>query len=82
MKYLLPLILLTGCATSPQVVTQRVEVPIATACKTETPIVPDYCFSKLTKDMDIFDKTKCLLSDRKLSQGYETELSVALESCK
>ena len=85
MKHLLPIILLTGCATTPpamQLVTQRVEVPISVPCATATPLAPDYCFKKLTTADDIFNKTKCLLSDRQLSIGYETELTAALQSCK
>jgi hypothetical protein len=82
----LPLILvLSGCAlTEPviKVVTQKVEVPVPVACKEEIPAVPEYCFTKLGQDSDIYDKTKCLLSDRERSLGYETELLAKLKACK
>lgn len=79
------LVALSGCATTDpvlKVVTQRVEVPVPVACKEEAPALPDYCFSKLTEGSDIYDKTKCLLSDRDRSLGYETELLAKLNACK
>lgn len=79
------LLTLSGCATTDpvlKVVTQRVEVPVPVACKEEAPALPDYCFSKLTESSDIYDKTKCLLSDRERSLGYETELLSKFNACK
>ena len=76
---------LTGCATQQppiKVITQQVEVPISVPCKEVAPVVPDYCFNKLSVTSDIFDKTKCLLSDRDLSIGYQTELLAKFNSCK
>ncbi len=82
---IISILLLAGCSTtSPtvKIVTQRVEVPVAVPCKETAPIVPDYCFSKLSDTLDIFDKTKCLLSDRELSLGYEIELLAKFKACK
>ncbi len=79
------LLALTGCATTEpviKVVTQRVEVPVPVACKEEAPILPDYCFIKLTPESSIFDKTVCLLSDRDRSLGYEIELLAKFNACK
>lgn len=85
-KLLLGIVLtLAGCATPTpvvKVVTQQVDVPVAVACKETAPIVPNYCFSKLQETFDIYDKTKCLLSDRLLSIGYEIELLAKLNACK
>ena len=85
-KLLLGIVLtLAGCATPPpivKVVTQQVEIPVAVACKEPAPTVPDYCFSKLQDTTDIYDKTKCLLSDRDLSLGYEIELLAKFTACK
>lgn len=79
-------IISVGCATPPppviQTVIQRVEVPIPIPCKAETPAKPDFNFDKLKEEDSIFDKVKSLLADRKLSEGYQRELSAALESCK
>lgn len=78
-------LMLAGCATTEptiKIVTQRVEVPVAVPCKEVALAVPDYCFDKLTVDNDIFDKTKCLLSDRENSKGYETELLAKFNACK
>ena len=85
MKYLLTLpLLLVACASQPtiKVETQKVEVPIAIACKTPTPPAPNYCFSSLKQQDDIFVKARCLLSDRLQSLGYEAQLSTVLESCQ
>lgn len=76
---------LAGCATTEptiKVVTQRVEVPVSVPCKEVAPATPDYCFGKLKETDDIYDKTKCLLSDQDLSIGYETELLVKFNACK
>lgn len=82
---LLPVLVLSGCAlTEPviRVVTQKVEVPVPVACKEEIPAVPEYCFANLLDETDIYDKTKCLLSDRNKSMGYEIELLAKLKACK
>ena len=82
---LIVLLALTGCATTDpviKVVTQQVEVPVPVACKEEAPVLPTYCFSNLTEGSDIYDKTKCLLSDRDRSIGYETELLSKFNACK
>lgn len=77
-------VLLSACATTEPAVEvriQRVEVPIAVPCKAAIPAVPEFGFGKVSPDADIFEKTKSLLSDRKLHLGYETELLAALNSC-
>ena len=83
---LMPLIafVLVGCASDPviQTIIQKVEVPIAVPSKVDTPVMPIFSFEKLSQDQDIFEKTKALLSDRKLHLGYEAELLSALNSCK
>lgn len=84
-KFLIITMFLTGCASTDPVVTvvtQEVKVPIAVPCKEELPIKPDYCFPKLLETADILEKTKCLLSDRLKSIGYEIELVAKLKACK
>lgn len=76
---------LVACGTTQpvvKIVTQQVEVPIAVACKTETPVEPVFNFASITETNDIYDKTRALLADRALHLGYETELLAALKSCK
>jgi hypothetical protein len=83
--FLVLTLVLAGCASQDpiiRIVTQRVEVPVPVPCKEIAPTPPDYCFSKLTPDSDIYDKTKCLLSDRANSKGYEIELLAKLNACK
>jgi hypothetical protein len=78
--------LISGCATLDKgpvrVEIQTVNVPIAIACKADTPAVPDYSFGQLKQSNTIFEKVRSLLADRVLSLGYETELVAALQSCK
>lgn len=80
------ILFLSGCATTHEpginTVIQKVEVPIAVPCKAEIPESPEFNFDNLDKDQDIFDKTKAVLADRKLHQGYEKELLEALKACK
>ena len=76
--------ILSGCATTEPVINtiiQKEEIPVAVACKVDIPIKPILNFDKVTADQDIFDKTKALLADRKLSQGYEGLLLAALITC-
>lgn len=74
----------TACATTDpviQTVIQKVEVPVYIPCKADIPQVPDFNFDDLNVDQNIYDKVRALLADRKLHQGYETELLAALKSC-
>jgi len=82
---LISALLLTGCATTEpviKIVTQRVEVPVPVACKEDIPVVPEFCFNKLSDESDIYTLVQCLLSDRKLNQGYDLVLTAKLKSCK
>jgi len=75
---------LSACATDGPVintVVQKVEVPVAVPCKATVPAAPNLTFDKLSPEQTIFEKTKALLSDRKLQLGYEAELLAALNSC-
>lgn len=79
------LVLLSGCGTTEPVIkveTQIVKVPVPVACKEEKPPVPEYCFPKLTSNQTIYEKTRCLLSDKQLREAYEIKLSAALQACK
>lgn len=70
------LLTLSGCAVVPK----TVEVPVAVACKVETPNEPTYRF--IPPYSDIFLAVRDLLGDREVSAGYEAQLKAALESCK
>jgi hypothetical protein len=75
---------IAGCASVPAEPTQiqRSEVPIAIACKTETPTQPTYNIPHLKQSDNIFVKTKAILADIELHTAYEIELLAALTSCK
>ncbi len=82
---LLSLFVLSGCATTDPVIkveTQVVEVPVPVACKEEKPPEPEYCFPKLTASQPIYEKTRCMLSDRQLREAYQIKLAAALQACK
>ena len=77
--------MLAACASTPvapKTVIQTIEIPVAMPCAQEVPQIPLFCFPALTDQDDIFVKVRCLLSDRKLSLGYETELLAKLKACK
>jgi len=77
--------LLFGCATTEptiKVVTQKVEIPVATACKTVTPTAPSFSFNSLSEENTIYEKSQIALSDLELHRSYEIELLAALKSCK
>lgn len=76
---------LSGCAFDQPIiktVTQTVEIPVAVPCKADIPPPPALAFKTLKPEDSLYDKTRAILSDQKLHQGYETELLAALKSCK
>lgn len=82
---LVSLLVLSGCGTTDPVIkveTQKVEIPVPVACKEEKPPEPEYCFPKLTANQPIYEKTRCLLSDRQLREAYQVKLAAALQACK
>lgn len=68
---------LAACGTVPHKLS-TILVPCQTA-KIEKPSFP---FDVLLADEDIFTKVKSLLADRKVRQGYETQLEAANEACR
>jgi len=81
---LLSVMVLAACGTTKPIIApevQKVEVPIAVACKEKEPEKPTFGFNDLTPESDIYQKSQILLSDRKLHLAYETELLAALKSC-
>lgn len=84
MKYILILLLLSGCASQSvkPIQVQRIEIPIAMPCITPTPQQPAFNIPQLKQSDDIFVKTKSILADIELHVAYETELLAALLSCK
>lgn len=77
-------LVVTACSTTPRIKieTQEVLIPVPTACKVEDPIPPGVEFDKLTVEDNLDKKVKALLADRLRSIGYQTELVVALKSCR
>lgn len=76
--------LISACShTEPVISTviQRVEIPIEVPCEAKIPEKPDFNFSKLRVEDNIFEKSKAALADRELHLSYEIELLAALNSC-
>lgn len=80
------LISLTACATTApdpviNTVIQQTDIPVPVYCKAAIPVAPVFSFPKLQLSDNIYDKSKVLLADKKLHEGYEIELLAALNSC-
>jgi hypothetical protein len=69
-------ILLSGCATTKDVV----NVPIPVKCQTPEPKQPDLRFSPPYPN--VYDGVRDLIGDREVQLAYEEALRVALKSCK
>ena len=80
---LLPVVLgVSGCATTPQVVTKIVEVPVMVTCIKTTPTKPEFPFSLSQPDEDLFVLSKRAVAEIELRKGYEGELEAVLVACK
>lgn len=73
---IIAVILLTGCATTEGVV----QVPIAVACKVETPKEPTFRYAPPYSSL--FDAVRDLVGDREVSLAYEEELRKSLKVCQ
>jgi len=81
---LLSVLLLAACQTQQpgiKTVIQKVEIPVAVACKEPIPLTPAFNFDKLVPSTDIYGQVQALAADRLLHQGYEEELLAALTAC-
>ena len=82
MKYLLLLLLLTGCGTPHSIslpIETKVEVPIK--CRITKPDLPLTPFSSSAPGETIFDKLKKAIAEIEFREAYETELNVAVDKC-
>jgi hypothetical protein len=72
----LTLLFISGCATT----SPRVDVPIAVACKVETPKEPTYRYAPPYSSL--FEAVRDMLGDRELALAYEEELRKSLKVCQ
>lgn len=77
---------LSGCATPTtplgvRVEVQEVKVPVYQPCSVQVPETPIFSFDSAKVEMNVYDKVKLLLIDRRERQAYETELLAALKAC-
>ena len=82
MRALPVMLLLAGCASTPKLDVQRVEVPIPVACKAEPPARPDWAVDHLEIGSGIWRQMQALRAERQQRIGYEGELEAALKSCR
>lgn len=78
---LLPILLITGCATTENVVYKDVLVPVPTKCSVLMPERNIYLSDTLNSENTIFEKMKYLLIDKKSSKMKEDELRELLKVC-
>lgn len=74
MKYILIVLLLSGCATT-QV------VPVAVSCVTSTPSEPSYRYAPGSY-AELFPLIQDLKGDRELMIGYAAQLNAVITGCK
>lgn len=81
MRYLILLLLLTGCGVSDIFTPVMVKVPIIAKCDVQIPNEPDWNVQHLAADAGLLDKLKAVLSDAELNKGYDEQLVAALNAC-
>ena len=82
MRNLLFLLLLSGCQSLGQVVTQEVKIPVPVPCKIVPPAKPAMPLQEAeATEGNIFVILQLALAEIELRQGYETELEVAITTC-
>lgn len=79
---LLPLLLLAGCATEPQVQVRTVRVPVPIACQEPVPDRPSMPTEHLPHDATIADFTRAAIAELARREGYELQLITALDNCR
>ena len=73
--------LLSGCATTQKPDSTTVNIPIPVPCAAEI-IKPEFQTDAQITALDDYRFVTSLWLDRRLRQGYESELEAALEACR
>jgi hypothetical protein len=84
MKYLalFSVLFLAGCATcKPDIVIQKVEVPVSVPCVKQAVQKPSFPLQGTNPNEDIFVLTKRALAEIELRRGYEGELEAVIQGC-
>lgn len=86
MKWLLfPLVIvLSGCASTPQIVvrTERVEVPVQVPCRTPAVERPKWAVDALPAGAGLFDRVRAMAVELEQRRAYEARLEAATSACK
>jgi hypothetical protein len=77
---ILPVLLLTACASVATVTPVEVKVPVMVPCKVAAPVQPVTTYAP--PYTTVFSAVQALLADRELMIAYELELSAALAACR
>ena len=77
-------LLLSGCASAPQVIEKPVEVkvPMPVPCRAPDVPVPAWPLAGVPDAASDFDFYKAALAEIKLREGYEARLGAALGACQ
>ncbi|CAJ0737634.1 hypothetical protein R16034_00794 [Ralstonia edaphis] len=77
-------LLLSGCASAPQVIEKPVDVkvPVPVECKAPDVAVPPWPLAAVPDSASDFYFYKAALAEIKLREGYETRLRAALAACQ
>ena len=77
-------LLLSGCASAPQVIEKPVEVkvPVPVPCKAPDVPVPAWPLASVPASASDFDFFKAALAEIELLKGYEARLLAALGACQ
>ncbi|MDF3837167.1 hypothetical protein P3W85_30050 [Cupriavidus basilensis] len=77
-------LVVAGCASPPQVITQTrtVEVPVAVPCKVEPVPRPAWALDQVDPGADVFTKGRAALMEVEQRKGYESRLKAAIAACQ
>lgn len=72
---------LAGCASGPQI-PKEIRVPVPTPCIDQPPAKPSMLSDAELLALDDYGLVIALARDRRVRQGYETELEAVVEGCR
>jgi len=74
--------LLAGCAVTPRVEVEQVNVPVPVECQEPVPARPVMPTDSLRAGANVDDFTRAAMAEIRRREGYEGQLLNALEACR
>lgn len=74
--------MLAGCASTPRVEVQRINVPVPVECKEPVPERPVMPTEALRPGASVDDYTRASQAEIERREGYEGQLRTALDNCR